>query len=113
MKRLLIPVLAALLFAAPTGAIAADLVIRNIDFSIGIQAGRTYREPPPQVVYVVQEEPRHRGHHKHWKKEHRRHHRSEPQVVVIGPDRRSGCDNHNPVVVTRTGSVVVVADGRR
>lgn len=139
MKRTIVPLLAAVLFATPA---AAEIVVRNIDLSIGIGSPRY--EPKREVVYVdrkpdvvvVRDHDDHRDHdhgyrdhdrgyrdHDRWDRRHnRRHHRDEwrerrreePKVIVIDRDRRGHrCDDRGRVVVARPGSTVVLAGDRR
>ncbi|MBE0598692.1 MAG: hypothetical protein IH614_15645 [Desulfuromonadales bacterium] len=124
MKRLLLPVLAASLLFVPTGASAADLVLRDLAITIGIGSPLPRIERQPQVIYVREEAPyyrqdnrhqqyKHQNKHqnKHQKNRRNRHWHEEPRVVIIDDHRRSYGSER--VVVTRPGTVVVVANDRR
>jgi hypothetical protein len=112
-KRIAVLLAAVSLFAVP--AAASDIAIRNIDFSIGIRAGQPYQHRQPEVVYVYGDRD-HRGRHYRDDKDrdhrgrHHRHWREKERVIVVDRSRR--CEPER-VVVTRPGTVVVVADGRR
>lgn len=120
MKRTLVPLLASLLLAAPVVA-GAEVVVRNLDVSIGIGSRPQRHEPvrevvyvdrKPDVIYVHEDRDRDRWEHRH----HRRHHREEwrerrrwrdePKVVIIDRDRGHRRDDERR-------KVVIVADDRR
>lgn len=116
MKRTVVPLFAACLFAVPAVASAGDLTLRNIDVSIGIHSRPpvVYVERKPEVIYVHDDDDRDR-----WERRHHRRHEwrerrrgREPQVIVIDRDRSRHYDEDR-IVVTRPGTVVVMNDGRR
>lgn len=121
MKRTIVPLLAAVLFATPA---SAEIVVRNFDLSIGIGSPSPRYQPRREVVYVDRKpdvvvvrdhdhgrsrwerdrdrsERRHdRGHGRDKWNDRRR---DDTRVVVV--DRGHRCDEG--------GKTVVIADGRR
>jgi hypothetical protein len=106
-KRLAVLLAALSLYAAP--AAASDLVLRNINVSIGIQAGQPHQHHKPQVVYVYDDRYRHDRRYRYSDRGNRGRRHSGERVIVVEKSR--GCDS-GPTVVTRPGTVVVIADGR-
>lgn len=112
MKRLLLSALVAPLLLLPTGAAAADLVLRSFDISIGIHSPPPRIERAPQVVYVREADHRRDHRHRSHRQENRRG-RQEPRVIVIDRQAPNHSCNLQPVVIARPGTRMVVANDRR
>jgi hypothetical protein len=119
MRTLVIPLLAAALFALPAGARADDLALTDLRISVGWSAGPS-RQAPARVVHVDRRERdrddgwRHRRQERRHDRRHDRHrYHDDERIVVIDRDRpHRHCDDGR-VVIVRPGTRVIIADGRR